>query len=113
MPTSVALPLAAVYGFALVLARVSGALVFVPLPGLGSAPVPARIALAAGLAVALSARWPLIDPASISPARLLGWVAAEAATGIAIGVAAAIVLEAFVLAAQILGLQAGYAYAST
>ena len=33
--------------------------------------------------------------------------------GIAIGVSVAIVLEAFTLAAQVLGLQAGYAYAST
>ena len=113
MPTSLILSLAGIYGFALVLARVGGALVFVPLPGLGSAPVPARIALAAGLAVALWSRWPVIDPASMTPARLLGWAAAEAAIGIAIGVATAIVLEAFVLAAQILGLQAGYAYAST
>ena len=113
MPTSLTLSLTTVYGFALVLARVSGALVFVPLPGLSGAPPAARVGLAAGLAMALSSRWPLIDPASVSPARLVGWAAAEAATGIAIGVAAAIVLEAFVLAAQILGLQAGYAYAST
>ena len=33
--------------------------------------------------------------------------------GIAIGVSVAIALEAFTLAAQVLGLQAGYAYAST
>jgi flagellar biosynthetic protein FliR len=40
-------------------------------------------------------------------------VASEAALGLTIGITVALVLEAFVLAAQILGLQAGYAYAST
>lgn len=113
MPTDLTLALGTLYGFVLVLARVSGALIFVPLPGMNTAPVPARVMLAAGVAVALASRWPVIDTGSLSPARLVGWAVAEAATGVAIGVAAAIVLEAFVLAAQILGLQAGYAYAST
>lgn len=113
MPIELTLTLGTVYGFVLVLARVSGALVFVPLPGMNNAPPLARIALAAGLTVALASRWPAVDTSSLSPARLAGWAAAEGATGVAIGVAAAIVLEAFILAAQILGLQAGYAYAST
>jgi flagellar biosynthesis protein FliR len=41
------------------------------------------------------------------------WAAAEATSGIAIGVALSVVLEAFTLAAQVCGLQAGYGYAST
>ena len=113
MPAELTLPLGNLYGFALVLARVSGALVIVPLPGLSGAPPAARVALAGGLTVALASRWPAVDAAAISAARLAGWAVAEAGTGIAIGVAASIVLETFVLAAQILGLQAGYAYAST
>ena len=52
---------------------------------------------------------PTPSPWRCSPAGPL----AEAAVGIAIGVSVAIVLEAFTLAAQVLGLQAGYAYAST
>jgi flagellar biosynthetic protein FliR len=61
----------------------------------------------------LAARWPAVDPAAVSPARLSAWALSEAAVGLAIGVSVAIVLEVFALAAQILGLQAGYAYAST
>ena len=38
---------------------------------------------------------------------------AEAAVGVALGVAAAIVLEVFTFAAQVLGLPAGFGYAST
>jgi len=113
MPTEVTLSLATVYGFALVLARLTGALVLVPMPGLSAAPPMARVALAGGLTMALVARWPVVDPGSISAARLAGWALAEGALGAGIGVTAAIVLETFVLAAQILGLQAGYAYAST
>ena len=113
MPTELTLSLGTLYGFALVLARLSGALVFVPLPGVNGAPETARVALAAGLTLALAARWPTIDPASISAMRLAGWAAAEAVVGIAIGVTVAIVIETFVVAAQVLGLQAGYAYAST
>jgi len=112
MPVDLALSPATLYAFLLVLARVSGALVFVPLPGFNAGPQPARVALAVGFTLALAARWPAIDPA-VTPGILMGWVAAEAALGIAIGVSVAIVLEALALAAQVLGMQAGYAYAST
>ena len=98
--------------FLLVLARVGGALVFVPLPGLNAAVAPARVMLALGFTMALMARWPEIA-AVPAIGTLLIWTAAETALGIATGAAVAMVLEAFVLAAQILGLQAGYAYAST
>ncbi len=100
-------------GFLLVLARVGGALVFVPLPGRDCAAAPARVALALGFTLALMARWPQVE--AVPPIGSAGWCgsAAEAALGIATGAAVALVLEAFVLAAQILGLQAGYAYAST
>ncbi len=113
MPTELTFSLGSLCGFVLVLVRICGALVFVPLPGLSSAPPLPRIALAAGLTLALASKWPAVDIRAISASRLAGWALAEAAAGIAIGVATAIVLEAFVLAAQVVGLQAGYAYAST
>ncbi|HUI54265.1 MAG TPA: flagellar biosynthetic protein FliR [Bryobacteraceae bacterium] len=113
MPTNLTLSVGTLYAFLLVLARVGGALVFVPLPGVKSAPQAARAALALGFTLALAARWPIVDASNITAAALVGWVAADAAVGIAIGASVAIVLEAFTLAAQVLGLQAGYAYAST
>ena len=45
--------------------------------------------------------------------RLLGWMAAEAAFGLTVGVAIAFLLEGVQMAAQMIGLQAGYSYAST
>jgi flagellar biosynthetic protein FliR len=113
MPDSLTLSAATLYGFLLVLARVAGALVFVPLPGIKGTPQPARAALALGFTLALFPGWPALSAASVTPATLIAWIAAEASLGIAIGISIAIVLEAFTLAAQILGLQAGYAYAST
>jgi len=113
MPVNTTLPLGTLYAFLLVLTRVGGAFVFVPLPGLQSAPMPARAAFALGFTLALAARWPVIDAAAVSPAQLAAWAAAEAASGIAIGVATSVVLEAFTLAAQVCGLQAGYSFAST
>ena len=113
MPANVTLSAGALYGFLLVLARVSGALVFVPLPGVKSAPEPARIALALGFTLALYAQWPVVGTGGVTVAVLAGWALAEAAVGMAIGVCVTIALEAFTLAAQVFGLQAGYAYAST
>jgi flagellar biosynthetic protein FliR len=113
MPTNLTLSAATLYAFLLVLMRVGGALIFVPLPGVKGAPEPVRAALALGFTLALVARWPVVDAAAVTPARLAGWAVSEAAIGIAIGVSVAIVLEAFVLSAQVFGIQAGYAYAST
>jgi len=113
MPTEWSLSAGTLYAFLLVLARVGGALIFVPLPGIKAAPEPVRAALALGFTLALAARWPVIDAAAVTAMTLVGWAAAEAAVGMAVGVSVALVLEAFTLAAQVLGLQAGYAYAST
>jgi flagellar biosynthetic protein FliR len=107
------LSVGALYGFLLVLARIGGSLIFVPLPGVKGAPEPARVALALGFTLALYSRWPVMQTDGVTVATLAGWALAEAAVGLAIGVSVAIALEAFTLAAQVLGLQAGYAYAST
>ncbi len=112
MPVNVSLSLGTLYGFVLVLARISGALVFVPMPGMKSVADPARAAFALGFSVALMPLWPIIPP-PYGAARLAGWAVAEAAVGMSIGVAVAIVMEAFTLGAQVLALQAGYAFATT
>lgn len=113
MPASLTLSAGTLFSFLLVLARISGALAFVPLPGLKGVPEPARVALAVGITIALFTRWPVVETSQVTAAVIAGWIAAEAALGIAVGVSIAIVLEAFAFAAQVLGLQAGYAYAST
>lgn len=104
--------LADVSAFLLVLARVGGALVFVPLPGMRHGPPAARVLLATGAAAALYPFWPA-SSAGVRPVQLAGWLAAEAAFGLTVGLAVAMLNEAFLLAAQIFGLPAGYSYAAT
>jgi flagellar biosynthetic protein FliR len=113
MPANLTISPGTLYSFLLVLFRVGGALVFVPLPGVKNVAEPVRAAFVLGFTLALAPCWPAVDPAAVSASRLLAWMAAEAAVGLAIGVVVSILLEAFIVAAQILGLQAGYAYAST
>ena len=113
MPVNFTLSLGTLMGFLLVMTRVAGAFVFVPLPGLSSVVAPVRVAFMLGFTLALSSRWPVVEGGTPSLGVLAGWVGAEAAAGIAVGVSVAIVIESFTLAAQVLGLPAGYGYAST
>jgi len=113
MHASLTLSAGTLLAFLLVLARISGALVFVPLPGLGNTPGPARVAFSLAFTLALVSRWPAVDPLAVTPGRLAAWALAEAAIGVAVGVSTAVTLEAFAFAAQVLGLPAGYGYAST
>jgi len=107
------LALPAVLGFVLVLARVGGAFIFVPLPGINASPGVARVVLAVSFTLALFPRWPQANLAAPYIGGLVVAMIAELALGLTIGVAVAVLNEAFLMAGQIIGLQAGYAYAST
>lgn len=113
MRSELTLALPTLYGFLLVLTRVGGALVFVPLPGIKSGPEPARVALALGFAVALFPAWPAVSLSGFGFGQLGLWLVAEAAFGITVGVAVSFLTEGLLVACQVIGLQAGYSYAST
>jgi flagellar biosynthetic protein FliR len=112
MPNEASLPLTTIYGFLLVLARISGAIVFVPIPGFSAGPEPVRIILALSFTVALYPLWPVI---SVAPGigLLAGWLISEAALGITVGLVVSLLAEAFGIFGQMVGLQAGYSFAST
>jgi flagellar biosynthesis protein FliR len=112
MPADLAFPLPVLYGFLLVLARVSGIFAFVPLPGLASGPRPARVVLSVMMALVLYPRWPHPEPSAANAGSMLMWVLPEAAVGVAIGLGVAFILDVFVICAQILSLNAGYSFAS-
>ena len=101
-----------VLGFLLTLARVSGVFVFVPVPGLNSAVDPAKILLTVGVAVSLYPLWPR-PAAGMSAGLFILWLVAEAALGLGIGLAVSFAIEAFMVGAQAIGLQAGFSFAST
>ena len=113
MSGEIPMPAAAVLAFALVAARVAGAVAFVPIPGLRTAPLVPKIVLTLTLTAALSPVWTPIRIAPASPSVLILWTLSELAFGLTVGVAIAFLNEGFVLASQIFGLQAGYGYAST
>jgi flagellar biosynthetic protein FliR len=108
-----ALRVSTLYGFILVLARVSGIFVFLPLPPLSSGPGPARIVLSLVTTFALFPRWPALQNAPANLGELTGWMLAELAFGLSIGLAVSFILEVFISAAQLISVQAGFSYAST
>jgi flagellar biosynthetic protein FliR len=88
-------------------------MVFVPLPGFSGTPGMARSAFSLAFTLALAPRWPHLDGIDADAGTLAAWAMAEAAIGVAIGLAAAMVLEVATFAAQMLGMPAGYGYAQT
>jgi len=107
------LTLGTLFGFLLVLARVSGVFAIVPLPGFGSGPALARIVLSIVLTLALYASWPHPDTARLDAGGILMWVLPEMFVGIATGLAVSFILEALLVAAQVLSLNAGFSFAQT
>jgi len=108
-----AIPTSLLYGFLLVLARISGVFVYLPLPGLQAGPSAPKILLSMILTFGMFSRWPVLDPAPTSMVQMAGWMLAEAAIGLATGLAVGIIIEAILFAAQAISTQAGFAYAST
>ena len=113
MHVSPAIPTSVLYGFLLVLARISGIFVFLPLPGLQAGPSAAKITLAMVLTFGMYSRWPVLHSVPESMLQVGGWMVAEAAIGVATGIAVAFLIEAVTFAAQAISTQAGFAYAST
>lgn len=100
------------FGFLLTLIRIAGVFVFVPVPGLKSVVDPARFILILGITIALFPVWPHPSD-NISAGVLASWLASEAELGLGIGLAVAFAMEAFLVGAQMISLQAGYSFAST
>jgi len=99
--------------FLLVLARVAGVVAFLPIPGFRSAPAPIRAVLALVLAFSLFPVWPSVPDTLPSFGQLTVLAFSETGFGLTAGLAVAFLTEGFQLAAQVLGLQAGYGFAQT
>ena len=107
------LPISTMLAFLLVLTRVAGLVTFLPVPGFRAAPGIARVVLSVTIAFALFPVWPSLPNVLPSFGELTGWAFAEAGFGLVAGLAVAFLAEGFQVAAQVLGLQAGYGFAST
>jgi flagellar biosynthetic protein FliR len=107
------LPLSTLWAFLLVLARVSGLVTFLPVPGFRAVPDFVRVVLSLAITVALFPVWPALPNTLPSIGALTAWASCEAGFGLVVGLAVAFLIEGFQLAAQIIGLQAGYGYSLT
>ncbi|MFL6414952.1 MAG: flagellar biosynthetic protein FliR [Bryobacteraceae bacterium] len=99
-------------GFALVLSRMAGVFVFIPMPSQDAGPGVGRIAIALACTLALFSRWPAVETGNTGIALLALWMISELALGTAIGLMVSFISESLTFGAQVLGLQAGYGYAS-
>ena len=112
------LPAAWLLNYGLLVARILTLVVFAPFPGGQRTPQLSKIGLGLMLAAALTPlaqAGPGVDIVNspAAPWMLLKYAAAETAFGAAIGVAFRLVIEAFGLAAQVMGFQAGFSYVNT
>ncbi len=112
MQSSLFIPAETLTSFLLVMFRMGGMMMFVPMPGLRSGPALPRVMLSAAAAFLLFPYWPPKMGAS-DPALFVGAMLAEAGFGVAVGLLVACLTEVLVMGAQIVSLQAGYSYAST
>lgn len=106
------LPASTLLGFGLVLIRLIGIFVLIPMPVKDAGPGAARILFAIALSIALYSCWPSVDASHATLGIMVGWILSEIALGMAIGLAVTLLAEAMTFGAQVLGQQAGYAYAS-
>ncbi len=106
------LPFSTLWAFLLVLARVSGMVAFFPLPAMRALPDLVRVVFALAITVALFPVWPNL-PNVIPPiGTLVVWGFCEAGFGLVVGLAIGFLVDGMQMGMQILGLQAGYGYAS-
>jgi flagellar biosynthetic protein FliR len=106
------IPLTTVFAFLVVLARVSGVFIFVPMPGFAGGPEPMKILFSLALTVALYPVWPVFH-ATPGIGLLVGWLVIEAAMGLTIGLLVGFLAEAFGLFGQMVSLHSGHSFAST
>jgi flagellar biosynthesis protein FliR len=105
-------PASLLIAFLLVLARMTGVFIFVPMPWKDAGPGMSRIALGLGSTLALFPRWPAVPADSLTFGTTLAMVLSDAALGAAIGLMVEFLSEALTFGAQTIAMQAGYGYAS-
>ena len=112
MHTEIKAPVALIYSFLLVLARISGSIIFVPLPGVRDAAEPVRVILILAMTITLYPVWPTVSP-DCSILEFMGWIVVEAAFGLCIGLLVGFLADVMLLFGQMCGFQAGFSFAST
>ncbi|MCU0226266.1 MAG: flagellar biosynthetic protein FliR [Bryobacterales bacterium] len=112
MPVNLLFTAEQMTAFLLVLSRMAGLMIFLPVPGLRAIPETLRPLVALALTFPLLHRLPALPDEQLTAGTLVLWCLGELTFGLLWGLAVHFLIEAFVLGAQFLALQAGYGYAS-
>lgn len=112
MPVELLFTEAEIVRFLLVLSRMAGLLIFLPIPGLRALPESIRPLVAVALTIPLLGKAPPASAGEVDAGAMFVWCLAELCFGLLWGLAVHFLIEAFVLGAQFLALQAGFGYAS-
>lgn len=100
-------------GMTLVAARVTGAFYFIPFPGAEASARMAKSLLILAITFALYRFWPTPDPSKPVLGLIVFGLVKEGAIGVAMGLVVGLASECFSFSFHLLGLQAGYSFAST
>src|SRR4051795_8095361 len=98
MPGNPAIDAGVLLSFLACLARVGGAIAFIPFPGFRNTPPIARIVLAVAMSLCLRPVWPVAPAGPASPLDVAGWALAQAAAGLGAGLAVAMLMDGFTIA---------------
>ncbi len=112
MPVNLLFTAEQLVSFLLVLSRMAGLMIFLPVPGLRAIPETTRPLIALALTLPLLSRLPALPGDVLQPGTLVLWCMAELTFGLLWGITVHFLIESFVLGAQFLALQAGFGYAS-
>lgn len=107
------IPFGLIMNFGLVLCRMAGLLTFLPIPGLKTGFEVHRLTLAVLFTVLMLPWTNTANTPLLSLGDMVKTAASEAALGIALGICVALIQEGIQLGTQMIGLQAGFSYAST
>jgi flagellar biosynthesis protein FliR len=113
MPIKAEIGLDVLFGFLLTMARVSGAVILIPMPGYQGAPSAARVVLIVATTVCLFPFWPHVVFPDLAAGAFLLAILRETGFGLVLGLAISFLSESLQLAAQIISMQTGFSFAST
>ena len=111
--TELLIPFGVLLNFGLVLCRMAGILTFLPIPGIKTGFGVHRLTLAVLFTVLVLPWTNTADTPLLSLGDIVRTAGSEAALGIGLGLCVALIQEGIQLGTQIIGLQAGFSYAST
>ncbi len=113
MPTEmIQIPFGLILNFGLVLCRTAGMMTFLPIPGLRTGLEIQRLALAVLFGVLL-APWARTEMPELTIGGIGRVAMTELALGVGLGLCMALIQEGIQMGVQMIGLQAGFSYAST